>query len=696
MILKSSRIAASKGGINATCKHVFEGKDNEEIIDLQGSAFDVKAMLGLAKAVQSKYAVRHLKIAPFEHITDEQAFEIVKLYCEEFRADETKAVIIRHQKPRADPKASPYHYHVYLPEVMEDQDYKIMDSHFSKIREEKLARLIEIKFNHHPILGRHNVPIIKQLRKEGHHDKADIIASNTPSLDPRDKPQSTFTPQNYLITKRKGVLLNQLRQELKRIKASSTLFSEMVLGVEGKNLKITKGRKANTYILMTKDTGMFIGSANRFFGMKKNEFNRCYEHYVLGKDTSLARLHDAYSLKAQNKASTETKVIDRVSIEKEGKSHSAGSGELNKTIKNEWPMITPSIASNNPTIVGSERASITKGMSKQEIEMILAYNEALQAKDEQLREILANQNKLNAILNQITHQFEKYLADMKIFRVTLERQDYLEHVRDHYLTIFNRRSEKTIASYNRSISDLKALMNKQRALRSEIERVQEKGSGSWFVSKKAALRKLEAQSAANKATYDVLLKNKHIRCLMLSDRLCLLSGKNKRLDRFANPNARRNKAYYEQRSQALWEYIEKDDIAFALNAKGNAADVMRDVARSAALRGVDKKKSKCEADIKSIQEILEFVRLMKQGDERVKPFVQDFINSALAQEFEECKHICHAYINSLMPVMEKTENIDRINHNQLDGKTIEKNSTKENVNSTLKNGSKINAVSFYK
>lgn len=408
MIIKSSRIATSKGGINATCKHVFEGKDNEEIIDLQGSAFDVKAMLGLAKAVQSKYAVRHLKIAPFEPITDEQAFEIVKLYCEEFKADETKAVIIRHQKPRADPKASPYHYHVYLPEVMEDQDYKIMDSHFSKIREEKLARLIEIKFNHHLILGRHNIPIIKQLRKEGHHDKADIIASNTPSFDPRDKPQSTFTSQNYLITKRKGVLLNQLRQEFKRIKASSTLFSEMVRGVEGKNLKITKGSKANTYVLMTKDTGIFIGSANRFFGMKKNAFNRCYEHYVLGKDTSLAMLYDAYSLKTQNKASTETKEADKLSsTNKEGKSHSGGSGELNRAIKNEWPMITPTVPSNNPIIVGSERASITKGMSKREIDMIMAYNEALQAKDEQLREILANQNKLNAILNQITNQFQR-------------------------------------------------------------------------------------------------------------------------------------------------------------------------------------------------------------------------------------------------------------------------------------------------
>lgn len=694
MIIKSSRIVASKGGINATCKHVFEGKENEEIIDLQGSAFDVKAMLGLAKAVQSKYAVRHLKIAPFEPITDEQAFEIVKLYCEEFKADETKAVIIRHQKPRADPQASPYHYHVYLPEVMEDQDYKIMDSHFSKIREEKLARLIEIKFNHHPILGRHNVPIIKQLRKEGHHDKANIIASNTPSFDPRDKPQSTFTPQNYLITKRKGVLLNQLRQELKRIKASSSLFSEMVLGVENKNLKITKGHKANTYILMTKDTGIFIGSANRFFGMKKNEFNRCYEHYVLGKDTSLAMLYDAYSLKTQNKASTETKEKDKVSIEKEGKSHSAGSGELNRTIKNKCPMITPTIVSNNPIIVGSERASITKGMSKREIEMIMAYNEALKAKDDQLREILANQNKLNAILNQISNQFERYLADMKIFRMTLERQDYLEHVRDHYLTVFNRRSEKTIASYNRSISDLKALMNKQRALKSEIERVQEKGSGFWFFSKKTALRKLDAQSAANKETYDVLLKNKHIRCLMLSDRLRLLSGKNKRLDRFANPNARRNKAYYEKKSEALWEYIEKDDIAFALNAKGNSTDVMRDVARSAALRGVEKKRIKYEANIKSTQEILEFVGLMKQGDERVKPFVQDFINSALAQEFEKCKHICHAYMNSLISVVEQTEDIDRINHNQLDGKIIEKNNTKENANSYQQKKLKHNDLSL--
>lgn len=96
----------SASGMSSTCRHVFHGSDNEKIDILQGSEFDVKAELGRAKAVGSKYSVRHIKISSYEDMTDEQAFELVKNYAREFKSDPSTATIVKHTKQRADGKAS--------------------------------------------------------------------------------------------------------------------------------------------------------------------------------------------------------------------------------------------------------------------------------------------------------------------------------------------------------------------------------------------------------------------------------------------------------------------------------------------------------------------------------------------------------------------------------------------------------------
>ncbi|WP_408872751.1 hypothetical protein [Gluconobacter roseus] len=99
MIVKSARMKTSSQGISSTCRHVFHGSDNEQITVLQGSEFDVRAELGRAKAVGSQYAVRHIKVSSYEDMTDEQLFSLVKTYAKEFKADPSKATIVRHDKP---------------------------------------------------------------------------------------------------------------------------------------------------------------------------------------------------------------------------------------------------------------------------------------------------------------------------------------------------------------------------------------------------------------------------------------------------------------------------------------------------------------------------------------------------------------------------------------------------------------------
>ncbi|GLH29421.1 hypothetical protein WSS15_20710 [Acetobacter pasteurianus] len=287
MIVKSARMKASSQGMSSTCRHVFYGADNEAIEVLQGSEFDVKSELGRAKSVGSKYAVRHVKISSYEDMTDEQAFELVKNYAREFKADVSKSTIVKHTKQRADGKASNHHYHVYFPEVLANG--KIMDSSFSKIREEKIARIAEIDFNHRPVIGKHNNAVIKDLEKSGRLYYADVIRKNTPSLDPKNAPNACYSEKQFRRAKVNGIQLNEVRQTIKDLRISSESFSQLYEQMLDIGLDIKKGDKANTYIVVNSENQV-LGSANRLFGMKKQDFNNMYESLQNGIDTSFKPL----------------------------------------------------------------------------------------------------------------------------------------------------------------------------------------------------------------------------------------------------------------------------------------------------------------------------------------------------------------------------------------------------------------------
>ncbi|MCX2562230.1 hypothetical protein OQ252_12615 [Acetobacter farinalis] len=287
MIVKSARMKTSASGMSSTCRHVFHGSDNEAIEVLQGSEFDVKSELGRARAVGSKYAVRHIKISSYEDMTDEQLIELVKNYAREFKADASKTTIVKHTKQRADGKASNHHYHVYFPEVLSNG--RIMDSSFSKIREEKIARIAEIDFHHAPVIGKHNNSVIKDLEKSGRSYYADIIRKNTPSLDPKNAPDACYSDKQFRRAKIGGIQLNEVRQSLKDLRISSESFSQLYEQMLDVGLDIKKGDKANTYIIVNSENQV-LGSANRLFGMKKQDFNNMHEALEQGIDTSFKPL----------------------------------------------------------------------------------------------------------------------------------------------------------------------------------------------------------------------------------------------------------------------------------------------------------------------------------------------------------------------------------------------------------------------
>lgn len=398
MIVKSARMKTSSQGISATCRHVFHGSDNEKITVLQGSEFDVKAELGRAKAVGSQYAVRHIKASSYEDMTDEQLFSLVKKYAREFKADPSSATIVRHDKPRADGKASTHHYHIYFPEVLANG--KIMDSSFSKIREEKIARTAEIDFGHKPVLGKHNASVIKDLEKSGQKYYAEIIRQNTPSLDPKDAPDASYSEKQFRRAKISGIALNEVRQILKELRINSESFGQMVESLNAHNLEIRKGDKAKTYIIVNNENGYILGSANRLFQMKKSDFNQQYESYINGQDTKFEPLEASVAIPSVEKT-PEHKPAQPVS-------------EPSTPIPSPKPDIAPDALKLGspghwlgPITLNTEKAVATDGMTQEERQSIYDFNKQEAEKDQQVRELLADQKKFAAMLDDVISSFHK-------------------------------------------------------------------------------------------------------------------------------------------------------------------------------------------------------------------------------------------------------------------------------------------------
>ncbi|WP_414146000.1 relaxase/mobilization nuclease domain-containing protein [Acetobacter oryzifermentans] len=367
MIVKSARMKTSASGMSSTCRHVFHGSDNEKIDVLQGSEFDVKSELGRAKAVGSQYAVRHIKISSYEDMTDEQAFELVKNYAREFKTDASTATIVKHTKQRADGKASNQHYHVYYPEVM--QNGKILDSSFSKIREEKIARIAEIDFNHKPVQGKHNASVIKDLEKSGQKYYADIIRKNTPSLNPKDAPDSAYSDKQFRRAKINGIQLNEVRQTIKDLRISSESFSQMIEQMLDVGLDIKKGDKENTYIIVNNENQV-LGSANRLLSMKKQDFNNMYESLQQGRDTSFKPLEVIAS--ASQPQATQAPVTDKPIIEQISKTSMS---EAVKTASSAGPKGVSSSSSSNSENIKADHFETTASMSKEQKASISFQND---------------------------------------------------------------------------------------------------------------------------------------------------------------------------------------------------------------------------------------------------------------------------------------------------------------------------------
>ncbi|EPX75641.1 hypothetical protein [Salipiger mucosus] len=166
MILKTTRIPPSDAG--KAIAYLASPGENERVDWIAGSEDALDTMADLATIAGARYAMRHQIIASNERLSTAQLAEMVGDYMREFEVPASSkelVCIVRHTKARADEgDGNGEHYHVVFPEVSEEGAY--LDDSWTHLRNEKLARLAELKFGHAPVPGRHNRPVIKALQEE--------------------------------------------------------------------------------------------------------------------------------------------------------------------------------------------------------------------------------------------------------------------------------------------------------------------------------------------------------------------------------------------------------------------------------------------------------------------------------------------------------------------------------------------------
>ena len=220
-----------------------------------------------ARREKLTYGLRHIAFNPDEPMTDIQLAEFARRICLEFHADPEHMTLVIHQKDGST------HGHLLLPEWQQDH---ILDSRFSWIRLEKLARLEEIRLSHALVAGRHDRSIAKALRQEGKVHEAQQVDALAPEQ-PADKPRAAYTSQSHRMAERQGLNLPQLKQLVGSLWSQSDNLKAFWAALQDHHLTMRKGDRAKkrpgAHIIETSD-GKLIGSFTRLTKVRMAEFRK--------------------------------------------------------------------------------------------------------------------------------------------------------------------------------------------------------------------------------------------------------------------------------------------------------------------------------------------------------------------------------------------------------------------------------------
>ena len=260
MIIQSARLGVAVD-LAALVRHVFAGPANEAITVLHGAAEDLGVMRRDAAAAGRKYALRHFKISPEAATSPAEAARVMRDLAGEFGFAPERCVVVEHRKKRAGGAGYEKHWHLLVPE-WDPVRRRVLDSHWMRPRQEKIARLAELRLGHAPVTGRWNAAVARALEQEGRPVEAAKVAG----LADGPRPRAAYGARRHQAAARRGVTLPEARLLVKAAWERSDSVPAFTAELAQTGFSLRPGDKAGTWLVEAAGEGndpVLVGALHR-------------------------------------------------------------------------------------------------------------------------------------------------------------------------------------------------------------------------------------------------------------------------------------------------------------------------------------------------------------------------------------------------------------------------------------------------
>lgn len=403
MIVKSNPIKTSSGS-GAIFHHLVEKTDeNEHILLWKGRRQDVDDCMADAAAFHRVNAVQHFQISSKEKLTDEQFADCITMLAKEFgfnSSDVCLAVI--HTKTRHDGLADNRHCQ-FLVRTTHAETGKVLDVSHRYERQEKVARLFELKHGLELTKGRHNVAVYHAVPEEFRDRLKGLCEGPLPNACLSD-PQSK-------LSQRQGASPFDIKYEVRELFSRSQSWQAFERAVVERGWTLEAGQKKPDVLILKDENGVFVGSLTRLLGLKKAELQQFQTDPEAMKKKGVASpgLRDTRDPTGKG----ETPVDPHSERAEDSDETSEGKEETGSSSTSEKRPVSEKTARKTPYWLGpiapllhASRSTITEGMSHAEIQSVIDFNAQEAERDDQLRELLHDQKRFAALLTEILTSFQ--------------------------------------------------------------------------------------------------------------------------------------------------------------------------------------------------------------------------------------------------------------------------------------------------
>ncbi|WP_438383507.1 relaxase/mobilization nuclease domain-containing protein [Asaia sp. BMEF1] len=419
MILKSNPIRTASG--SGAIWHHLVGKtgDNERIQVWKGRRQDIEDCIADATAFNRVNAVQHFQISSREKLTTEQFADCITMLAQEFgfKASDVALAVI-HTKIRHDSEADNRHCHI-LVRTTNAETGKVLDVSHRYERQEKVARLFELKHGLELTKGRHNLAVYHAVPEE-YRERLQVLCEGT-------LPNSVLSDPQSRRSQRQGARPFDIKYRVRDLYAGSTDWQAFQSAISSQGWSLMAGEKKPNVVLLKDEHGVIVGSLSRLLGVRKAEFSA----FILGHETpeqsAIRQGHkEDVASPGPRDTSRDPSGKGETPVDPSDDEHGTPSPDPYKPSEDSvstapepasgrkisQPVLRTGATAGSvagtgavPNSSSKTRASITRGMTQSEAQAVIDFNEAQTEKEQQLRDHLHGQKHFADLLTELAESF---------------------------------------------------------------------------------------------------------------------------------------------------------------------------------------------------------------------------------------------------------------------------------------------------